>query len=305
MNVRIVFIVIMIAATMGGFTLYKKFLSAPIDEKKICIISVNTPGVKDDIRFIRQALQLYDIKRSQIIETKNLNCENAIIKVILDQKKFDECIKKNDSSLKVGVHTHNYSEEDPKTINVLEEDNTQLLFELIGTVVKGPVSCLLIYEEGDEYSRNSAMQFQELFKIKEIKLHLCALSANRNVSTVLKETSQDINAVIFIPGQLVFRDSELMLEHFKAKKIPVFANHAGLVRIGALGGYDFDSQEIAHGIAEITYAFLRDEKNIKNDAFDELYSQLHLNMDTIDHLNIQLDSDDLLDEAVTVGGADL
>jgi len=115
----------------------------------------------------------------------------------------------------------------------------------------------------------------------------------------------NINAVILIPSQLIFSDSELILEHFKMRKIPVFANHAGLIRSGALGGYDFDMQEIAHDIAEITNGYLRDEKTIKENPFEELYPQLHLNMDTIRHLGIQLESGDLLDEAVTVGGTDL
>ena len=64
-------------------------------------------------------------------------------------------------------------------------------------------------------------------------------------------------------------------------------------------------QEIAHDIAEVSNGFLRDSKTIKDNAFEGLYPQLHLNMDTIRHLGIQLEVGDLLDEAITVGGADL
>ena len=77
-----------------------------------------------------------------------------------------------------------------------------------------------------------------------------------------------------------------------------------MIRCGALGGYDYDTQEISHSIAEFASEFLKDPKNIKSDIFDELHSQLHLNMDAISRLAIQLDPD-LIDEAITVGGADL
>jgi hypothetical protein len=308
MNIRIFFIVIIAAVAIGGISFYKKFSSSPIDKTTICIFSSNTPGTKDDIRFIRQALQLYDIKRDQIIENPKLNyeCENTFIKIILDQKKFDKCTKKDDSSLKIGIRLHDHPEEEnPKIISLFEEDNTEALLDLAKTIVKKTVICLLVYDKSSEHSKRLAMQYQELAKIKEVDLRLCVLSANRNIPTLLKEVSENINAVIFVPGEIVFSDSELILEFFKIKKIPVFANHAGLIRAGALGGYDFDTQEISHSIAEISSCFLRDTKNIKSDAFDELYPQLHLNMDTIGHLGIQLDSEDLLGEAVTVGGADL
>ncbi len=303
MNIRIFSIVIITAVAVGAVFLYKKFSSTPIDEKTICIFSSNAPGTKDDIRFIRQALQLYDIKRNQVIENKN--CETACIKIFLEQKKFDESIETDDESLKIGVRVHDSLEqENPRIIGVFEEDNAESLLELVEAVVKQPITCLLVYDESSEHSKRLATQYQELAKIKEIPLHLCVLSSGRNVATLLKEVGQNINAVIFVPGQIVFQDAELILEHFKAHKIPVFVNHAGLIRIGALGGYDFDTIEISHVIAEVASSFLGDAKNIKSAAFDELYPQLHLNMDTIGHLGIQLDPD-LLGEAVTVGGADL
>ena len=304
MNIRILFIFIIAAVAVSGIGLYKKFSFSSVDDRRICIFSTKAPGYKDDVRFIRQALQLYDIKNNQI--TENTNCDNASIKIFLEQKKFDEYAKKDDSSLKIGIRLDDsLEEENPNVINLPEEDDTEALLELARTIVKKSISCLLIYDESTEHSKHIALQFQELAKIKGIDLRLCLLSSNRNISTLLKEVSQDINVVIFVPGEIVFSDSELILEYFKTKKIPVFANHAGLIRSGVLGGYDFDTQEIAHSIAEIASCFLKDQKNIKNNAFDELYPQLHLNMDTIDHLGIQLDSGDLLDEAVTVGGADL
>jgi len=197
-------------------------------------------------------------------------------------------------------------EEDSKIICLFEEDNIQQLIELMENIIKKPISCLVIYDENNEYSKNLVAQYQELAKIKGIKLQPCyfSLLLKRNVATILKQ-AVNINAVILIPSQLIFSDSELILEYFKMRKIPVFANHAGLIRSGALGGYDFDMQEIAHDIAEISNSYLRDEKTIKENPFEELYPQLHLNMDTIRHLGIQLESSDLLDEAVTVGGTDL
>ena len=304
MNIRILFIVISAAVAVGGIGLYKKLSFSSVDDRKICIFSTKTPGSQDDVSFIRQALQLYDIKSNQI--TENTNCDSAFIKIFLEQKKFDEYAKKDDSSLKIGIRLNDsLGEENPTVINLPEEDDAEALLELAKTIVKKAISCLLIYDESSEHSKRLALQFQELAKINGIELRACILSANRNIPTLLKEVSQNINAVIFVPGEIVFSDSELILEYFKTKKIPVFANHAGLVRSGALGGYDFDTQEIAHSIAEVASCFLKDQKNIKDNAFDELYPQLHLNMDTIDHLGIQLDSGDLLDEAVTVGGADL
>ncbi len=303
MKTRIFFIVIIAAVAMGGIGIYKKFSPSPIDGRTICIFSSNAPGTKDDIYLVRQALQLYDIKRSQIIENKP--CETDCIKIFFEQNAFDASIKKEDASLKIGVRLRDsLEEENPKVVGVFEEDNAEPLFELVEATVKQPISCLLIYDETTEHSKRQAMQYQELAKIKEIPLRLCVLTASRNISTLLKEADKNINAVICIPGQIVFQDAELILEHFKTHKVPVFANHAGLIRSGALGGYDFDTTEIAHSIAEVSSNFLKDPSNIKSNSFDELYPQLHLNMDTIRHIGIQLNSD-LLDEAVTVGGADL
>ena len=303
MNIRTFFIVIIAIAAVGGIGIYKKFSSAPLEGKAICIFSSNTPGAKDDIRSIRQALQLYDIKSHQI--TQNKNSETACVKIFLDQHAFDESIKQGDASLKIGVRLRDsLEEENPKVMGVFEEDNVEPLFELVEAIVKQPISLLLVYDESSEYSQRIATQYQELAKIKEIPIRLCMLTASRNVSSLLKEFGQNINAVICIPGQIVFQDAELILEHFKTNKVPVFVNHAGLIRSGAFGGYDFDTTEIAHAIAEISSDFFKDPNNLKSTSFDELYPQLHFNMDTLGYLGIQLHSD-LLDEAVTVGGADL
>ncbi len=306
MNRRIIFIISALIIA-GGVGLYKKLSSTIADEKRICVFSSNIPGVKDDVRLIRQALRFYDIKHHQIVDSSNRQCENASVKIFLEQEKFTESIKAEDPSLRIGLHLHDLpEEEDQKIICLFEEDSIQQLIELMENIIKKPLSCLVIYDENNEYSKNLVAQYQELAKIKGIKLQLCCFSPllKRNVATILKQ-AVNINAVILIPSQLIFSDSELILEHFKMRKIPVFANHAGLIRSGALGGYDFDMQEIAHDIAEITNGYLRDEKTIKENPFEELYPQLHLNMDTIRHLGIQLESGDLLDEAVTVGGTDL
>lgn len=303
MNIRIFFIVIIAIAAVGGISLYKKFSSAPTEGEVICIFSSNAPGTKDDIHSIRQALQLYDIKSHQI--TQNKNSETACIKIFLEQNAFDESIKQGDMSLKIGVRLRDsIEEENPKVIGVFEEDNVEPLFELVEAIVKQPISLLLVYDESSEYSKRLATQYQELAKIKEVPIRLCVLTASRNIATLLKEVGQNINAVICIPGQIVFQDAELILEHFKSHKIPVFINHAGLIRSGAFGGYDFDTTEIAHAIAEISSGFLHDPNNVKSTSFNEVYPQLHFNMDTLGYLGIQLNSD-LLDEAVTVGGADL
>ncbi len=306
MNRRVIFIISVIVVVISGIGFYKKLSSGTTDEKRICVFSSNIPGTKDDVHLIRQALQAYDIKRDQIVENSNRHCESALIKIFLEQEKFSEYIKRDDSALKIGLHLHDSLEnEDSKIICLFEEDNIQQLLELMENILKKPVSCLVVYDKNNEYSKRLVMRYQELAKIKGMNFQLCTLSKNCNVATVLKEAYKNINTVILLPSPLVFADCELILEHFKMRKIPVFANHAGLVRSGALGGYDFDTQEIAHDIAEISNSFLRDTKTIKSNAFEELCPQLHLNMDTIRHLGIQLESGDLLDEAITVGGADL
>ena len=178
------------------------------------------------------------------------------------------------------------------------------MLELIETTIKQPLNCLLLYDQNAPQSEQVATRYEEIAKIKRINLSLCALDRNQNISSILKEKTKNINVVIMIPGKIIFNDAELILEHFKVHKIPVFANNIGLIRCGALGGYDYDTQEISHSIAEFASEFLKDPKNIKSDIFDELHSQLHLNMDAISRLAIQLDPD-LIDEAITVGGADL
>lgn len=312
MNRRVIFIFSIIAVVVSGIGLYKKLSSITTDEKKICIFSANIPGIKNDSYLIRQSLQTYDIKRNQIVENSSQYCENASIKIFFEQEKFNEYIKKDNSSLKIGIHLHDsLDEEDSKIVCLFEGNNIQQLLELIENIVKKPLFCFMIYDGDDDDSKRLVAQYQELAKIKGMNLQLCPFlkTKNRNISTILKtnlnEAHAGINAVILIPSSLIFSDFELILEHFKIRKIPVFANHAGLIRSGALGGYDFDMQEIAHDIAEVSNGFLRDSKTIKGNAFEGLYPQLHLNMDTIRHLGIQLEVGDLLDEAITVGGADL
>lgn len=305
MNKRIFFIISVIVILIGGISLYKKISTINGDQRKICIYSASSPGAKNDMHLIAQALQLQDIKKSQIINNSNRGCENAPLKIFLEQDKLDEHLKNNnDESLKIGIHLRNpVDEEDSRTIGLVEENNIQQLLEFIGNIIKTPINCLVIYDDQYPFSKDLIAQYQEIAKIKKINLQPLSLSIKQNIATILKTASSNINSVILLPSPLILSDFELILEHFKLKKIPVFANHAGLIRAGALGGYDFDMQEVAHDIAEICGSFLLG--SIKNDAFEEVYPQLHLNMDTIRHLGIQLESEDFLDEAVTMGGSDL
>lgn len=303
MNNRAFLIICAIAILIGGIGLYIKVSSAT-DEKKICIFASNIPGNKEYVSLISQALVLHDIKKNQIVDVSKKRCENSSIKIFLDQKKFSESIKNDDTSLKIGVQLHiPIDEENPKVIGLLEENNIQQLLELIENIVKHTVNCLVIYDDQDAFSRESLAQYQEIAKIKGITLQPCALSTKNNVATILKKISSNINSIILLPSSLIFSEFELILEQFKLKKLPVFANHSGLVRAGALGGYDFDMQEVAYDIAKTSSSFL--SGTMKKDVFEEVYPQLHLNMDTIRHLGIQLESEDFLDGAVTVGGADL
>ncbi len=306
MKLRLFLIAIAFATCIGGVVLYKKFFSSqPFSEKKIYIYSSKTPGVKEDISFIRKSLKLYDIKSNQIIENPKEILNDSNIKIFFDQSKFDEAITQNDLSLKIAIRLNDNSEEEnSKVVGIFAEDKTEALLELVESIIKKRINCILIYDGNVESIKQNILQFQELAKIKNINLRLCPLKSNRNIATVLKEEAQDINAAIIVASTLVMAESELIFEHFNAHRIPVFANHAGLIRGGALGGFDFDTQEIAHSIAEITSSFFKDPNNIRRDLLEELYPQLHLNMDAIAKLGLKLDSD-LLDEAVTMGGIDL
>jgi len=305
MNKRIFFIISAIVILVGGISLYKKIFMLNSDQRKICIYKSNVPGAKNDMQLISQALQLQDIKKHQIINDSATGCKNAPLKIFLEQDKLDEQIKNsNDESLKIGINLQNpVDDEDSKTIGLIKENNIQQLLEFIGNVVKTPIHCLIIYDDQDLFSKNLIAQYEEIAKIKKIHFQPFALLAKQNIATILKTVSSNINTVILLPSPLIFSDFELILEHFKMKKVPVFTNHAGLIRAGALGGYDFDMQEVAHDIAEICSNFLLG--SVKKDAFEEVYPQLHLNMDTIRHLGIQLESEDFLDEAVTMSGSDL
>ena len=305
MNLRLSLMAILAATLIGGVMLYKKNIATqPNLEKKIYIYAAKTPGIKEDIGFIRKALQLYDIKPSQIVENPKQAPADQCIKIFFEQNEFDECIKKDDAALKIAVRLNDSSEEEnAKIVGVFNEDKIESLLELIESVVKQPINCLLIFDANME-TKQTVTQLQELAKIKDINMQFCAIVENRNIATVLKEKAQNVNAVIILAGPLVYSESELIFEHFNTHKIPVFANHSGLVRAGALGGFDFDIQEISHGIAEISTKFFKDPTNISDTVLEELYPQLHINMDTIAKLGIQLEPD-LLDEAVTVGSADL
>jgi hypothetical protein len=306
MKLRLFLIAIAFATCIGGVFLYKKFFgSQQFSEKKVYIYSSKTPGVKEDIGFIRKSLKLYDIKRNQIIENPKETLNDSNIKIFFEQSQFDEAITQNDLSLKIAIRLNDNSEEEnSKGVGVFIEDKTEALLELVESVIKQHVNCILIYDDNLDSIKQNILQFQELAKIKNINLKLCPLKSNRNIATVLKEEAHHINAAIIVASPLVMAESELIFEHFNAHKIPVFANHSGLIRGGALGGFDFDTQEIAHSIAEIASSFFKDQNNIRRDLLEELYPQLHLNMDIIAKLSLKLDSD-LLDEAVTVGGIDL
>lgn len=289
---------------IGAGILYKIFLkSQQFSDKIIYIYGTQEPGVREDIQFFRKTLKLYDIKRTQIIENPSGATEESSIKIFFDQLKFDESVKRNDLSLKIAIRLQNNAEENPKVTGVFVEDKTEELLEFIESVVKQPINCILFFDDGGS-TKQKVAKFQELAKIKKFNLKVCQLKPNQNISTVLKEEAQNVNSVILLPGRLVLEDSERMIENFSIHKIPVFANHAGLIRTGAIGGFDFDSQEIAYNVAENIIEFLKNPSNFESESLRELYSQLHLNMDAINKLGIQLDPD-ILDEAITVGGADL
>ena len=306
MNLRLTLIAILAITCIGGVVFYKKNFTTPIcNEKMVYIYTAQIPGIKEDITILRKALALCGIKKNQIIENPKQTSPNEYVKIFFDQDKFDECIKQKDDSLKIAVRLEDYSdEEDSKIIGIFNNDKLENLLELVEFTVKQPIECLIIFDSNHTSSKQTINKLQELAKIKGINLKLCALTANRNTPTILKEKTQNINAAIILPGSLVFTESELILEYLKNHKIPVFTNHSGLIREGALGGFDFDIEEISYNIAEIINSFFNNQNDIKSNLLEELYPQIHLNMDTIANIGVQLNPD-LLDEVVTVGGADL
>ena len=294
--------VIVLCISLGG--LYKIFLkSQQFSDKIIYIFGAQAPGVREDIQLFKKTLKLYDIKRAQIIENPEDNAEESSIKIFFDQLKFDESIKQNDSSLKIAIRLQNHAEDNPKITGVFVEDKYEDLLEFVESVVKQPMNCILFFDD-NKSNKDAVARLQELATIKNFNLKICQLQSNRNIATVLKEEAKNISAVILLPSDLILQDSERIIEHFNTHKIPVFANHAGLIKAGSIGGFDFDSQEVAYNVAENIIEFLKNPNDFEGGSLSELYSQLHLNMDTINKLGIQLDPD-LLDEAITVSGADL
>lgn len=305
MQFRLLFSIFFITvACVGGGFLYKNFfISQQSSKEKICIYSNKEPGVKEDVSFIKKTLKLYNIRDNQIVENPKSEPEESSVKIFFDQSKFDAAVKQNDSSFKIAIRLKNNDEETPRTTGVFLEDKSEALLEFMESIIKHPINCILFFDD-IEPTKQIIDKFQELAKIKNINLKLCQLKANCNIATVLKAESQNVNAVILVASPLVMEDSGLIFEYFNSRKIPVFANHVGLIRNGAIGGFDFDTQEIAHSIAEVISNFFKNPNNINSDLLDELYPQLHLNMDVIAKLSIELDPD-ILDEAITVGGADL
>lgn len=302
MNARILFIVIITTVTAGGAMLYKNFSAKHHPQKEICVFVPHTQVAKNDLSLLTQELKLLGIEKDQITQNQDVN---SIVKIFFDQHEFEEWAKKDDLSLKIAVRLHKTLLEDgPKVIGIFEEDKAELLLELVETTIKSPIRCLLICDENTEQSKKLAQRYQELAKIKGISMVTLILKANDNVASHLKGIENTANSIVIIPGKIILKEIELILEHFKHHKIPVFANHIGIIRQGALGGYDFDAQEIAHSIAQVVAGYIKDPKNIRSNPFDDLCAQLHLNMDTISRLGTQLDAE-LIDEAVTVGGVDL
>lgn len=227
--------------------------------------------------------------------------------VFFDQKMFDEFDKKNESLLKILVRLRETYEiqEISNIVGFFCKDKYSQTLDFVQRIMPSVSNVLVLSDIRDKnYNKSFIENITVYAREKGINILHLEVDDKKNLSSVLKEIPGKVQAVLAIPSEYILKESEVILHHFKNKKIPVFANSALFVRLGALAGFDYDNEELFHDIANIIMNFDKDNsKTVGEDTLANLTYQLHVNMDTLRTLNIDLD-EGILDEAVTVGSAD-
>jgi hypothetical protein len=273
----------------------------------LCVYTKNQLGMKDQLVSLYTELKTIDISKKQIVENPATETKSVKVKLFFDQEKFNAISPLDNSVLNVAIGLKNSFENDEhaKIVGIFDQDKILGLVELVQKLLPNAKEFLVVYNGNHNQSLDCLKKINSIMALKSIKLHECKLDKRLNLATQLKDISKTVQAVIFLPDDLVFQESELIFEHFKSLKIPVFANHVGLIKSGALAGFAYDIQDVAYAITQLISEYLESNCQVVNDdLLAELMPQLHVNMDVLKHIGINI-ADGLLDEAVTVGGSDL
>lgn len=308
MNARYIFLIsIAFVIGCGLFFFNSSYFSFSKKDPVICFYLNNNIGEKGVVDLLYQELKNRNFDKKQIIENPANNIKGIKVNVFFDQYKFDNVSTVDQDVLNIAVGLNNSFENDeyPKIVGAYEQDKMVHLLELIQKLKVDCKEILVIYDPADSTSVKNITKLHKIFALKNIVLHECALDKKRNLATELKQVSAAVQAAILMPSDLVINESELVLEHFKIHKIPVFANHLGLIKSGALAGFCYDVQDLAYGVAQLIFEYFDSKKQeIDDDLLAELIPQLHVNMDILKNSDVHI-TDGLLDEAVTVSGEDL
>lgn len=308
MNARYIFsISIFFVIVCGLFFFNSSHFSFSKKDPLICFYLNKNISEKGEVDFLYKELKNRNFDKKQIIENPVNTIDGIKVNVFFDQHKFDNLSTVNQDVLNIAVGLKNSFENDecPKIVGAYEQDKMLNLLELIQKFKADCKEILVIYDPADSTSAKNIAKLHKIFALKNLVLRECALDKNRNLATELKQASVVVQAVILIPSDLVIGESELVLAHFKPHKIPVFANHLGLIKSGALAGFCYDIQDLAYGVAQLISEYFDSKmQEINDDLLAELMPQVHVNMDVLKNTDVHI-ADGLLDEAVTVGGADL
>lgn len=276
--------------------------------KEVSFVSIaiheDSTLAKEESKSLVSLFKTSGISKSNI--SLNPSKSNYDINIFLDQKKFDECLKNDKDSLKIAIRLNDSFEnrENNNVVGVFEKDKYVFLIDFIQKISPS-LKKLLVLHDNNIANKNYLKTIIDYSSVKGINVEVVCLDKKNNVSTILKGFSNSIDAVILISGDYILSESEIILEHFKNVKIPVFANNFYLIKSGAFAGFDYDSQEIFNSIANLINIYVEsNKKTINDDLLESLSYQLHINMDSMRHLNLKVD-DGLLDEAITVSGSDL
>lgn len=303
------YIVFAIAFFLASLLFAYHYSYFPFTKKEplVCLYFVKQLGEKDQLDALYADLKTINVSKKQVIENPVVDIKGTKVKIFFDQSKFDSIAVADNSHLNIGIGLKNSFEidEHKKIIGVFDHDKMLNLVELVQKILPETKDFLVVYEQDHKNSSDNLKKLKDLLALKGIHLRECVLDRKCNVATQLKDISKTIQAVIMLPSELILQEEELILEHFKSVKVPVFANHVGLIKSGALAGFGYDVQDISYAVTQVIGEYLEsDGQEINDDILAELMPQLHVNMDVLKHLGINL-SDGLLDEAVTVGSADL
>lgn len=308
MNARYIVVAIIVFLVGLSFFAYKSPYSPfAKSDPLICLYRSDQLGEKEQISALYAELKNVDISKKMVVENPVGDVKNAKVKIFFDQSKFDSVSQLDNAFLNIAIGLKNSFEtnEHEKIVGVFDHDKILNLVEFVQKLMPSSKDFLVIYDKNHKDNENNLKKLESLLALKGINFHQCGLEKKLNLASQLKGVSRTIQAVIILPSDLILQESELILEHFKNIKVPVFVNHVGLVKSGAFAGFGYDVQDMSYAVAQLISEYLESEgQEINDDLLAEIMPQLHVNMDVLKHIGLNVE-DGLLDEAVTVGSEDL